>query len=50
MKGWITMIVKQFYRNGVRPKGYIFRASVTIKGVTYYAKHYGHKAFRIPLY
>ena len=29
--------------------GYIFRASVTIKGVTYYARDYGHKAFKIPV-
>ena len=29
---------------------YIFRASITVNGVTYYAKDYGKKAFRIPVY
>jgi len=36
--------------NQKRPHHYIFRASITIKGVTYYAKDYGLKAFRIPIY
>lgn len=27
---------------------YIFRSKITIKGVTYYAKDYGKKAFKIP--
>lgn len=30
--------------------GFIFRSSITIKGVKYYAKDYGKKAFRIPIY
>lgn len=30
--------------------GYIFRASITVKGVKYYAKDYGRRAFRIPVY
>lgn len=29
---------------------YIFRASRTVNGVTYYARDYGLKAFRIPVY
>jgi len=33
-----------------RPHYFIFRSSITIKGKTYYAKDYGHKAFRIPIY
>lgn len=28
---------------------YIFRTKVTMKGVTYYAKDYGKKAFKIPV-
>ena len=28
---------------------FIFRASITINGVTYYAKNYGKRAFRIPV-
>lgn len=28
---------------------YIFRASRTVNGVTYYAKDYGLKAFKIPV-
>lgn len=30
--------------------GYIFRASITINGVKYYARDFGHRAFRIPIY
>lgn len=30
--------------------GFIFRASITINGVKYYAKDYGKRAFRIPIY
>ncbi|MDC7250426.1 MAG: hypothetical protein PQJ49_10970 [Sphaerochaetaceae bacterium] len=33
-----------------RPHYFIFRASITIKGKTYYAKDYGYRAFRIPIY
>lgn len=33
-----------------RPHHFIFRASITRDGVTYKAKDYGHKAFRIPIY
>ena len=29
---------------------YIFRASRTVNGVTYYARDYGLKAFRSPVY
>lgn len=29
---------------------YIFRASRTVNGVTYYAKDYGLRAFKIPVY
>ncbi|MGD9568091.1 MAG: hypothetical protein AB7V48_07155 [Sedimentibacter sp.] len=36
-------------KNG-RIIGYIFRASMTIDGVTYYAKDYKKKAFKIPIY
>jgi len=28
---------------------YIYRASITVNGVTYYAKNYGKKAFKIPV-
>lgn len=28
---------------------YIFRSKITINGITYYAKDYGKKAFRIPV-
>jgi len=28
---------------------FIFRSKITINGVTYYAKDYGKKAFRIPV-
>ena len=35
---------------GKKVKYYIFRAHVTIRGKTYYAKDYGWKAFRIPIY
>ena len=29
---------------------YIFRTKMTVNGVTIYAKDYGHRAFRIPIY
>lgn len=29
---------------------YIFRTKMTVNGVTLYAKDYGIKAFRIPIY
>jgi hypothetical protein len=29
---------------------YIFRTKMTVNGVTLYAKDYGLKAFRIPIY
>jgi len=35
---------------GKRIVRYIFRASFTVKGVTYYAKDYGYRAWRIPIY
>lgn len=28
---------------------YVFRSSITINGVIYYAKNYGKKAFKIPV-
>jgi hypothetical protein len=33
-----------------KPTGYIFRAWITVNGVKLYAKDYGHKAWRIPVY
>ena len=30
-------------------KKYIFKASFTKDGITYYAKNYGKKAFKIPI-
>ena len=30
--------------------GYIFRSRITINGITYYAKDYGKKAFKIPIF
>ena len=35
---------------GKKITGYIFRASFTRDGVTYYAKDYGKRAFKIPIY
>lgn len=35
---------------GKKPYGYIFRAWITVNGVKLYAKDYGYKAWRIPLY
>lgn len=35
---------------GKRVVGYIFRASFTRDGVTYFARDYGKKAFLIPVY
>ena len=29
--------------------GYIYRTHITINGVTYYAKNYGKRAFKIPV-
>ena len=29
---------------------YIFRSKIMVKGVTLYARDYGYKAFRIPVY
>jgi hypothetical protein len=29
---------------------YIYRTKMTINGVMIYAKDYGHKAYRIPIY
>ena len=33
-----------------KPAYYIFRTYITINGVRYYAKDYGKRAFRIPIY
>jgi hypothetical protein len=35
---------------GKRIVGYIFRAWITKDGVRLYAREYGHKAWRIPIY
>jgi len=37
-------------KQGKKPRGYIFRAWITRNGVRVYAKDYGHKAWRIPIY
>lgn len=29
---------------------FIFRAKITIRGIVYYAKDYGKRAFKIPVY
>ncbi len=29
---------------------YIYRTKMTVNGVTIYAKDYGHRAFRIPIF
>lgn len=42
--------VKAMLRQDGKCTGYIFRASITINGVKYYAKDYGYRAFRIPVY
>lgn len=36
--------------DGRKVIGFIFRSSMTINGVKYYAKDYGKRAFRIPIY
>ena len=33
-----------------RPHYFIYRSSITRNGTTYFAKDYGHKAFKIPIY
>ncbi len=35
---------------GKKVKYYIFRTHITIRGITYYVKDYGLRAFRIPIY
>jgi hypothetical protein len=35
---------------GKKVKYWIFRAQFTRNGITYYARDYGKKAFRIPVY
>jgi len=37
-------------KEGEKIVKYIWRASFTRNGVTYYAKNYGKKAFKIPIY
>ena len=37
-------------KKGEKIVRYIWRASFTRNGVTYYAKNYGKKAFKIPIY
>jgi len=37
-------------RNGRSVAYYIFRSKMTVNGVTLYAKDYGLRAFRIPIY
>jgi hypothetical protein len=39
-----------FEDNGKKVVRYIFRPYITVKGVKYYAKDYGKKAFKIPIY
>lgn len=36
--------------NKRKPVGYIFRTLITREGVKVYAKDYGYKAWRIPVY
>ncbi len=43
-------IAALLHREDGKCTGYIYRASITINGVKYYAKDYGHRAFRIPIY
>ena len=38
------------YEAGKKVAYYIFRPHITIKSVTYYAKDYGKRAFKIPIY
>lgn len=38
---------KKYDNSDANENGYIFRASITINGVTYYARDYGKKAFKI---
>lgn len=38
---------KQYDNNDADENGYIYRASFTKNGVTYYARNYGKKAFKI---
>ncbi|HYH00450.1 MAG TPA: hypothetical protein VD837_15055 [Terriglobales bacterium] len=35
---------------GRKPRCYILRASTTVNGVKIYARDYGKRAFRIPIY
>jgi len=37
-------------KQGEKPVGYIFRTWITINGEKRYAKNYGLKAWRIPIY
>ncbi|MGP3778798.1 hypothetical protein ACTWKD_08165 [Halanaerobium saccharolyticum] len=38
---------KQYDNSDADENGYIYRASITKNGVTYYASNYGKKAFKI---
>ena len=40
---------KVFFMADKKHVQYVFRSSITINGVTYYAKDYGKKAFKIPV-
>lgn len=40
----------ELFRPGKQIAYFIYRATTTIKGVTYRAKDYGKRAFRIPVY
>ena len=40
----------ELFQPGKQVAYFIYRASITIKGVTYYARNYGKRAFRIPVY
>ena len=46
----MVQIIPELNSLGRIPKYYIFRSKITIKGVTFFAIDYGHKAFRIPIY
>ena len=44
--------IQEFFlrqKGEIAMKKYIFRASFTKDGITYYAKNYGKKAFKIPI-
>ena len=40
----------EIFEAGRKVAYYIYRTKMTINGVTYYAKDYGKRAFKIPIY